>query len=95
MIHIAELYDTPNGRSRQTARRVRQYLVDPDGFVGEGNQPAELGWGTHEKTLPGDGNHHAFGSGATIYLNRRGSASTRVRSWNALGGSRFMASDHA
>ena len=26
-----------------------------EGFVSEGLQPAELGWGTHEKALPTDG----------------------------------------
>ncbi|MCA1975108.1 MAG: homospermidine synthase, partial [Caenispirillum sp.] len=51
-----------------------------DGFVGEGCQPAELGWGSHEKALPPDGRRHEFGSDAAIYLMRPG-ASTRVRTW--------------
>ncbi len=56
-----------------------------DGFVGEGCQPAELGWGTHERTLPADGRRHAFGCDAAIYLLRPG-ASTRVRTWTPLEG---------
>src|SRR6185436_16473786 len=51
-----------------------------DGFVSEGRQPAELGWGTHEKHFPPDGQRHDFGSGAAIYLQRP-RMSVRVRSW--------------
>ena len=29
--------------------------------MSEGLQPAELGWGTHEKELPPEGRHHEFG----------------------------------
>ena len=56
-----------------------------DGFLSEACQPSELGWGTHEKTLPPDGHHHEFGCGASIYLDRPG-AGTRVRSWTPSGG---------
>ena len=56
-----------------------------DGFCRRGLQPAELGWGTHERHLPPDGARHAFGCGAAIYLSRPG-ACTRVRSWTPLEG---------
>ena len=56
-----------------------------DGFFSEGSQPAELGWGTHERHFPADGRRHDFGSGAAIYLLRPGAA-TRVRSWTPLEG---------
>ena len=56
-----------------------------DGFVSEGAQPAELGWGTHEKHFPADGGRHKAGSGCAIYLNRPG-ASTRVRTWTPEAG---------
>src|SRR5579872_2050339 len=56
-----------------------------DGFFSEGSQPAELGWGTHERHFPADGRRHDFGSGAAIYLLRPG-AGTRVRSWTPLEG---------
>jgi len=56
-----------------------------DGFVSEGAQPAELGWGTHEKHFPADGGRHKAGSGCAIYLNRPG-ASTRVRTWTPKAG---------
>jgi homospermidine synthase len=51
-----------------------------EGFISEGLQPSELGWGTHEKTMPPGAHHHDFGCGAAIYLTRPG-AGTRVRSW--------------
>jgi len=51
-----------------------------DGFVSEGRQPSELGWGTHEKHFPRDGHRHDFGCDAAIYLDRPG-MSVRVRSW--------------
>ena len=56
-----------------------------DGFVSEGCQPAELGWGTHERNFPRDGKRHDFGSGAAIYLGQPGAA-TRVRTWTPLAG---------
>jgi homospermidine synthase len=77
-IHIAE-------RDTQRAREPKPLGVfvntwSVEGFVSEGLQPAELGWGTHEKTMPPEGARHDFGSGAAIYLARPG-AGTRVRSW--------------
>jgi homospermidine synthase len=56
-----------------------------DGFVSEGSQPAELGWGSHERNFPRDGRRYDFGSGAAIYLAQPGVA-TRVRSWTPLSG---------
>jgi homospermidine synthase len=51
-----------------------------DGFVSEGQQPSELGWGTHEKALPPQGRRHEFGCQSAIYLMQPG-AGTRVRTW--------------
>jgi len=79
-IHIAE-------RDTQSAdiAKQRDDTWSIDGFVGDGNQSAEPGWGTHDRTLPPDGRHHDFGCGTAIYLNRRG-APTRMRSWTPLEG---------
>jgi homospermidine synthase len=66
-----------------TPRKRRGEFVNTwsvDGFIGEGSQPCELGWGSHEKHFPVDGHHHAFGCNAAIYLDRPG-ASVRVRTW--------------
>ncbi len=83
-IHIAER-DTQvaDHHPKAVGEFVNTWSID--GFVGEGCQPAELGWGTHEKALPPQGSRHEFGSDAAIYLNRPG-AGTRVRSWTPLEG---------
>ncbi|HRN81009.1 MULTISPECIES: saccharopine dehydrogenase NADP-binding domain-containing protein [Nitrosomonas] len=56
-----------------------------DGFIGEGQQPAELGWGSHEKYEPADARHHRFGCDAAIYLQRPGMR-TQVLGWTPLTG---------
>ena len=43
-----------------------------EGFLSEGMQPAELGWGTHEKWMPENGREHKTGCGAAIYLLQPG-----------------------
>jgi len=55
------------------------------GFVGEGSQPAELGWGTHEKRLPDNAVEHKVGSKAAIFLRQPGCI-TEVLSWTPIGG---------
>ena len=82
-IHIAERDTQTAGFPKQRGECVNTWSID--GFVGEGCQPAELGWGTHETALPEDGRRHDFGCDAAIYLMRPG-ASTRVRSWTPLEG---------
>ncbi len=77
-IHIAER-DTQRVRTPKP-RGVFVNTWSVEGFVSEGLQPAELGWGTHEKEMPPDAHHHDFGSDAAIYLMQPG-AGTRVRSW--------------
>src|SRR5262245_46059087 len=77
-IHIAER-DTQRARDpKPRGKFVNTWSIE--GFVSEGLQPAELGWGTHEKELPSNGRRHDFGCGAAIYLLQPG-AGTRVRSW--------------
>ena len=82
-IHVAER-DTQVARGRkQRGEFVNTWSVE--GFVDEGLQPAELGWGTHEKHWPHDGLRHGYGCDAAIMLARPGFA-TRVRSWTPLEG---------
>jgi homospermidine synthase len=83
VIHIAERDTQVGSTPKKPGEFVNTWSVD--GFVGEGCQPAELGWGSHEKALPPDGHRHGFGCDAAIYLMRPG-ASTRVRSWTPLEG---------
>ena len=77
-IHIAER-DTQRARNPKPSNVfVNTWSVE--GFLSEGMQPAELGWGTHEKWLPANGRLETIGSKAGAYLLQPG-ANTRVRSW--------------
>lgn len=82
-IHIAER-DTQVAEPRKAPGEfVNTWSVE--GFVGEGCQPAELGWGSHERHFPADGRRHAAGCKAAIWLNRPGAA-TQVRTWTPQAG---------
>ncbi len=83
VIHIAERDTQVADFPKKVGEFVNTWSID--GFVGEGSQPAELGWGAHERHFPEDGKRHDFGCDAAIYLMRPG-ASTRVRSWTPLEG---------
>ncbi len=83
VIHIAERDTQVANRPKEQNEFVNTWSVD--GFVGEGCQPAELGWGSHEKNWPRDGKRHDFGRGSAIYLMQPGAA-TRVRTWTPLSG---------
>ena len=83
VIHIAERDTQVAHQPKRRGEFVNTWSID--GFVSEGCQPAELGWGTHEGALPPDGHRHEFGCDAAIYLMRPG-ASTRVRTWTPMEG---------
>jgi homospermidine synthase len=77
-IHIAE---------RDTQRTKNPKPLDVfwntwsvEGFISEGLQPSELGWGTHEKWMPKNAKKQKHGSKAAIYLEQPG-GNTRVRTW--------------
>ncbi|HEX2825502.1 MAG TPA: saccharopine dehydrogenase C-terminal domain-containing protein [Burkholderiales bacterium] len=77
-IHCAERDTQVADPRKRRFEFVNTWSVD--GFIGEGSQPCELGWGSHEKHFPHDGREHEFGCKAAIYLTRPG-ASVKVRSW--------------
>jgi homospermidine synthase len=83
VVHVAERDTQVSSIPKAPNQFVNTWSVD--GFVSEGQQPAELGWGTHEKNFPRDGKRHDFGSGAAIYLTQPGAA-TRVRTWTPQAG---------
>jgi homospermidine synthase len=83
VMHIAERDSQVSNVPKQQNEFVNTWSVD--GFVSEGAQPAELGWGSHERHFPPDGGRHPTGSGCAIYLNRPG-ASTCVRTWTPEAG---------
>ncbi|MFC7333219.1 homospermidine synthase [Rhodocista pekingensis] len=83
VIHVAERDTQISSVPKRRGEFVNTWSID--GFVSEGSQPAELGWGSHEKTFPPDGSRHEFGSGAAIFLNRPG-VTQRVRTWTPMEG---------
>jgi homospermidine synthase len=83
VIHVAERDTQVSSIAKEPNEFVNTWSVD--GFVAEGSQPAELGWGSHEHNFPRDGRRFDFGGGAAIYLSQPGVA-TRVRSWTPLHG---------
>ncbi|MDF2114658.1 saccharopine dehydrogenase NADP-binding domain-containing protein [Roseiarcaceae bacterium H3SJ34-1] len=82
-IHIAERDTQRALHPKEPGRFINTWSVE--GFLAEAVQPAELGWGTHEKRLPPDGREHESGCGAAIYLSRPGAA-TKVRTWAPMAG---------
>jgi len=77
-LHIAE-------RDTQRTKNPKPFNVfwntwSAEGFISEGLQPSELGWGTHEKWKPANAKEHEAGCKAAIYLEQPG-ANTRVRTW--------------
>lgn len=82
-IHVAERDNQTSPLHKQRDEFVNTWSVE--GFVGEGCQPAELGWGSHERHWPAGAHRHDFGCGSAIWLERPG-AGTRVRSWTPLEG---------
>ena len=83
VVHIAERDTQVAATPKRPGEFVNTWSID--GFVSEGSQPAELGWGIHERHFPADGKRHDFGTDSAIYLMRPG-ASTRVRTWTPLEG---------
>ena len=83
VIHIAERDTQIPSIPKEPGEFVNTWSVD--GFVSEGSQPSELGWGTHERNFPRDGRRHDFGAMSAIYLMQPGAA-TRVRTWTPLAG---------
>ena len=82
-IHVAERDTQVGARRKRAGEFINTWSVEA--FIDEACQPAELGWGSHERSLPADAFRPESGCKASIYLNRPG-ASTRVRSWTPLAG---------
>jgi homospermidine synthase len=85
-VHIAERDTQRTKRPKKLNTFLNTWSVE--GFISEGLQPAELGWGSHEKKLPPEGRRFKTGSKAAIYLERAG-ANTRVLTWTPTAGAHF------
>jgi len=82
-IHIAERDTQDTLVIKKPREFVNTWSID--GFISEGFQPSEIGWGTHEKRIPSDASTHTTGCKAAIYLNRPGFC-TKVCTWTPLAG---------
>ena len=100
VIHISERDTQVSAEPKREQEFVNTWSVE--GFYEEGVAPAEMGWGTHERTLPPGAHVHAEGPRNQICLARPG-CRTWVRSWVPMGdivgmvirhGEAFSISDH-
>jgi homospermidine synthase len=78
VIHISERDTQVTNKPKQWGEFVNTWSVE--GFYEEGVAPAELGWGTHEKSLPANAYEHPSGPMNQIAIAQPG-ATTWVRSW--------------
>jgi homospermidine synthase len=85
-VHIAERDTQSPAFPKPLGMFVNTWSVD--GFISEGFQPAELGWGSHEKWLPENAGTYNYGCQAAIYLNYPG-AMTKVHSWCPTAGPQY------
>jgi homospermidine synthase len=85
-LHIAERDTQRSRQPKPLGTFVNTWSVD--GFLSEGLQPAEMGWGTHERWLPPDARRHDDPTAPSIYLARPG-ADTRVRTWCPTAGPQY------
>lgn len=82
-VHIAERDTQAAAQPRPIGSFVNTWSVE--GFIAEAFQPAELGWGTHERRWPSDAQRHAQGCQAAIMLDAPG-VHTQVRTWTPAAG---------
>ncbi|MCF1504386.1 homospermidine synthase [Afifella sp. H1R] len=85
-IHIAE-------RDTQRAKHPKPMNVfwntwSVEGFISEGLQPSELGWGTHEKWMPENMRVQQTGCQSARFMLQPG-ANTRVRTWCPTPGAQY------
>jgi len=85
-VHVAERDTQAGATAKPIGTFVNTWSVD--GFVAEAFQPAELGWGTHERWFPPGARRHAQGCQSAIYLNSPGLL-TKVHTWTPAAGPQY------
>lgn len=78
VIHISERDTQVSTRPKMPGEFVNTWSIP--GFIEEAMMPVELGWGTHERTLPEGGFEQEDGPGNTIYLDQP-AARFQMYSW--------------
>ena len=84
VIHVSERDTQVSTEPKRVGEFVNTWSIP--GFIEEATMPVEIGWGTHEKTLPPNARQHPVGLKHTVYLLQSG-AQLLLRSWVPLGGS--------
>jgi homospermidine synthase len=82
VIHISERDTQITNRPKEVNEFVNTWSVE--GFFEEGTAPAEMGWGTHEQSLPRGARLHTSGPRNQICLTSFG-INTWVNSWVPCG----------
>jgi homospermidine synthase len=82
VIHISERDTQIIDKPKAVNEFVNTWSIE--GFYEEGIAPAELGWGTHELSLPPNAITHSYGPQNQICLAQMG-MKTKVRSWVPCG----------
>jgi len=85
-IHIAERDTQRSAVPKNPGAFVNTWSVE--GILSEVFQPAELGWGTHEKWFPVTAREHDYGCKSAIYMMQPG-GNTRVHSWCPTAGPQY------
>ncbi|OWU85073.1 homospermidine synthase [Oceanicola sp. 22II-s10i] len=85
-VHIAERDTQVRLTPREPGHFVNTWSVE--GFIAEGFQPAELGWGSKETWRPENSHSHSKGCMAGIWLEQPG-ANTRIKTWCPTPGPQF------
>ena len=83
VIHVSERDTQISNRPKRPGEFVNTWSIP--GFLEEASMPVEIGWGTHERTLPRHAKRHRRGPRNAIYIPQA-SARVWVRSWVPLGG---------
>ncbi|MFM8628720.1 MAG: saccharopine dehydrogenase NADP-binding domain-containing protein [Candidatus Limnocylindrus sp.] len=79
IIQIAERDTQLTDRPKEVGEFVNTW--SGEGFYEEGIAPAELGWGTHERTMPARGLAHSDNGPRNQILIQRAGMETHVRTW--------------
>ena len=78
VIHISERDTQITSRPKEVDEFVNTWSIE--GFYEEGTAPAEMGWGTHERTLPARSFSYEYGPRNQIGVANMG-INTFVKSW--------------
>lgn len=78
VIHCSERDTQITDKPKEVGEFVGTWSID--GLIEEGMSPAELGWGTHEDTIPANSTKPATGPMNQIFIDQMG-INTWIRSW--------------